>query len=142
MQSSIVNPSNRQSPFVIRQLRPARFPRRPRLRPFPAGVRFATLTVVRALGPGFLLRRALRAFALLALGLGLAAQPVRRRAQAPAHALRLLLRRGLGLRLLGVRIVLAADQLDLRDLRAVPAAVADPQDAGVAAVPRGEARRD
>ena len=41
-----------------------------------------------------------------------------------------------------VRVVLAADQLDLRDLGAVAAAVAEAQDAGVAARPRLEARRD
>ena len=43
---------------------------------------------------------------------------------------------------LGVRIVLAADELDLRDLGAVAAAVAEAQDPRVAAGPRREARRE
>ena len=45
----------------------------------------------------------------------------------------------LGLRL---RVELAADQLDLRHLGRVAPAEADPEDAGVAAGPRREARRD
>ena len=71
--------------------------------------------------------------------------PRRRSAAArrrPPTPFGLRLRGGLGLLGLGVRVVLAADQLDLRDLGAVAAAVAEAQDARVAARPRREARRD
>ena len=93
-------------------------------------------------GLAFFARRAFGASAFFAFGLGLAAQALRRRAQAAADALRLRPAPCLGLLGLGVRVVLAADQLDLRDLGAVAAAVAEPQDARVAARPLREARRD
>src|SRR5690606_25139545 len=68
----------------------------------------------------------------------LAAKPFGRRAEAAADALlRLSLLLALGL---GVRVVLAADQLDLRHLGTVAAAVPEPQDAGVAAGTAFEAR--
>src|SRR4029453_15808050 len=58
-----------------------------------------------------------------------------------ANALRLGFFGGRGLLGLGVRVVLAADQLDLRDLGAVAAAITELQDPRVAAGPPLEARR-
>src|SRR5262249_30380010 len=64
-----------------------------------------------------------------------------RRAQAAANALRLRLLLGRGLPLgLGIGVELAADELDLGDLGAVTAPVAQAQDAGVTARPRLEPR--
>src|SRR6185312_15920396 len=64
-------------------------------------------------------------------------------AEEPAETflLRRRCRRGCGLLGLGVRIELAADQLDLRDFGAVAAAEAQTEDPRVAARPRLEPRR-
>src|SRR5262249_3065627 len=95
-------------------------------------------------------RRRLAAGALGRLGrhlvcvvvfLAAAAQPLGRRAQAAADALGLRLLLGRRFRL-GLRVVLAAEELDLRDLRAVAFAVSDPQQACVAARTIREAGRE
>ena len=72
----------------------------------------------------------------------LPAQALGRGAQPAADALRLRLLGGFRLLGLGVRVVLAADELDLRDFGAVAAAVADAQDPRIAARTRFEPRRD
>src|SRR5204863_5937239 len=73
-----------------------------------------------------------------------APQPLSRRAQAAAHASALrLLAFGPGLRLgFRARIEFAADQLHLCNLGAVALAIAEAQQAGVAARPLREPRRD
>src|SRR5688500_3188013 len=100
-------------------LRTAGFARSAGLRALAARVSLAAFAFVRALRLGLSLRGGpfgpFRPF--LAFRFGLAAQALRRRAQAAADSLGLRLGR-LVLRGLGVRIELAADQLDLRHLRA------------------------
>src|SRR4051794_886360 len=80
---------------------------------------------------------------LRALVLSLAAQALRRSLETAAHALAL--RRRLGLPGVGFglrpRIELAADQLHLRHFGRIALAIADPEQARVAARPRLEARR-
>src|SRR6185436_3981662 len=108
-------------------LTPPGLARRARLRALAARVGPAALLASGARRLGLL--RSLGAFgALFRFGL-LAAQPFGGRAQTSADALRLGLLRRRGLFGLGVRVELAADQLDLRDLRAVAPAVADAHDA-------------
>src|SRR6188474_562187 len=93
-------------------------------------------------GSADLLARALRVdFALAAVVLLPAA--TERAAQAVAYGLLLGLVGGrCGLLRLGVRVVLAAHELDGRQVRRVAAAVAEPQQSRVAAVTLGVARRD
>src|SRR4029453_12896962 len=69
----------------------------------------------------------------------LAAQALGRRLPPLADGLLRLFGRAIGLVGLGVWIILAADELDLRHVRAVTATKADAQQAGVAARPRLEA---
>src|SRR6185436_5262418 len=130
-------------------LRPASFPRGRRLRSLAAGVGLAALTAFRTRRLGLL--RASRAFASFGsfvsfvsfAFLRFTAKALGRRAQAAADALGLRLGfRGRGLLGFGVRVELAADQLDLRDFRGVAAAEAEAQDPRVAARARLEARRD
>src|SRR5262249_44033917 len=121
--------------------RPARLPWRRRLLALAVRVCPAGALAFAPGGLGLLLGRRLLAALLCRFGL-LAAQPLGRGAQPAADALRLGLLGRLGLLALGVGVDLAADQLDLGDFGAVPAAVADSQDARVAARPRLEPRRD
>src|SRR5215510_5806346 len=112
------------------RLRTARLARRGGLRALAAGVGLAA--ALPALGTRRLRllrrRRSFRSFgAFLSVGRFLPAEPIGRRAQAAAHALRLLLLRRRGLLRLGVRVELAADELDLRHFGAVAAAVAEAQ---------------
>ena len=129
------------SAFSNSRLRPPAFRGGRRLGALAARVGTAALLALRR-GPAW--PSSCRVFLAPSSRLGLlAAQALGRGAQAAADALRLRLFGRLGGLLgLGVRVVLAADQLDLRDLGAVAAAVAEPQDARVAARPRLEARRD
>src|SRR5262245_7684883 len=94
-------------------LRAAGLARRRLLGALAAGVRLAAaLAALGARGLGLL--RGLAALALFPFGRRLLpAQPLRRRAQAAAHALRLRRFRRRGLLGLGVRVELAADELDL-----------------------------
>src|SRR5262249_23331366 len=129
-----------------RPLRTTGLARSCRLRALAAGVGLAAAlaAALRTRRLRLLRRGSFGCFAsFVSLGrLRLPAEPIRRGAQAAAHALRLLLLRRGGLLGFRVRVDLAADELDLRDLRAVAAAVAEAQDPRVAARPRLEARRD
>src|SRR5207249_2215686 len=88
------------------------------------------------------LRRLARNFPAAGLFL-LAAHAFGRRAQTSADALGLRLLLGLALLVgLRLRVELAANQLDLRDFRAVALAEADAQQTRVAARPIREPRRD
>src|SRR5262249_53522497 len=110
-------------PAVGTGLRSARFARRRRLGALAARIGLAA--ALAALGTARLgfLRGAFGSFAaFLALGSFLPAKTFGRGAQPSADALRLLLLGGRGLFGLGVRVELAADELDLRHLRAVAAA--------------------
>src|SRR4029453_9210898 len=103
-----------------------------RLGPLAAGVSLGA-AAFRTGRPAFL--RLGRRITFFPFGL-LRAQAFGCGAQSAADALGLLLLRRFLLLGLGVRVVLASDELDARDFRAVAAPVAEPEDPGVPARPR------